>query len=192
MVKDKEMLKLMADSGCVGNLIGFESININTLKWFKKSPNIRDFNDYKEVLEVFRDYGFLTWASFMIGNDFDTLDTIDRTVEFAIKNKFTLAFFHILMPYPGTAIYDQFKREKRLLYDDTWWNHPDYLYNHATFIPKQMSPEELTAATVKANKEFYTTSSIMHRLLDRKTNMRNFVNFLVYSRFNYILKKTSV
>ena len=192
MVKDKEMLKLMADSGCVGNLIGFESININTLKWFNKSPNIRDFNDYKEVLEVFRDYGFLTWASFMIGNDFDTLDTIDRTVEFAIKNKFTLAFFHILMPYPGTEIYEQFKREKRLLYDGKWWNHPDYLYNHATFIPKHMSPEELTAATVKANKEFYTTSSIMHRLLDRKTNMRNLINFLIYSRFNYILKKTSV
>jgi radical SAM superfamily enzyme YgiQ (UPF0313 family) len=93
MVHDKELLKLMADSGCVGNLIGFESININTLKWFNKSPNIRDFNSYKEALEIFRDYGFLTWASFMIGNDFDTLETIDQTVEFAIKNKFTLAFF---------------------------------------------------------------------------------------------------
>lgn len=192
MVKDREMMKLMADSGCIGNLIGFESININTLKWFNKAPNIRDFNDYKEALEVFRDYGFLTWASFMIGNDFDTQDTIDRTVEFAIKNKFTLAFFHILMPYPGTEIYEQFRQEGRLLYDDKWWNHPDYLYNHAAFVPKNMTPEQLTEATVKANKDFYTFSSITHRLFDRKTNMRNLVNFLVYSRFNYVLKKTSV
>ncbi|MFA9391507.1 MAG: radical SAM protein [Prolixibacteraceae bacterium] len=192
MVNDREMLKLMADSGCVGNLIGFESININTLKWFNKSPNIRDFNSYKEALEIFRDYGFLTWASFMIGNDFDTIDTIDKTVEFAIKNKFTLAFFHILMPYPGTQIYEQFKTEDRLLYDGQWWNHPDYRYNQATFQPKLMSPETLSEATVKANKDFYSVSSITHRLFDSKTNMRNLINFLIYSRFNYVLRKTSI
>lgn len=192
MVNDKELLKLMADSGCVGNLIGFESININTLKWFKKSPNIRDFNSYKEALEIFRDYGFLTWASFIIGNDFDNSDTINKTVEFAIKNKFTLAFFHILMPYPGTQIYGQFKKENRLLYDGHWWNHPDYRYNQAAFKPKLMTVEQLSEATIKANKDFYSVSSVFHRLSDRKTNIRNLVNFMIYSRLNYVLRKTSI
>ena len=192
MVNDKELLRLMADSGCVGNLIGFESINLNTLKWFNKSPNVRDFNNYKEVLEVFRDYGFLTWASFMIGNDFDTIDTIDKTVEFAIKNKFTLSFFHVLMPYPGTKIYEQFKTENRLLYDGHWWNHPDYRYNQATFTPKLMTAEQLSEATIKANKDFYSFSSISQRLFDSKTNMRNLVNFMVYTRFNHVLRKTSI
>lgn len=192
MVNDRDLLKLMADSGCIGNLIGFESININTLKAFNKSPNIRDFNSYKEVLEIFSDYGFLTWASFMIGNDLDTLDSIEKTVEFAIKNKFTLAFFHLLMPYPGTQIYEQFKNEDRLLYDGKWWNHPGYRYNQATFKPKLMSPQELSEATVKANKDFYSVSSITQRVFDRKTNMRNLINFMIYSRFNYVLRKTSI
>jgi radical SAM superfamily enzyme YgiQ (UPF0313 family) len=192
MAADRELLQLMADSGCVGNLIGFESININTLKWFNKSPNIRNFNNYKEVLEIFRDYGFLTWASFMIGNDFDNPDTIENTVEFAIKNKFALAFFHVLMPYPGTEIYQQFKNEDRLLYDGHWWDHPDYRYNHAAFRPKLMSVEQLSETTVKANKDFYSILSVAHRLFDGKTNMRNLTNFLVYSRFNYVLRKTSI
>ena len=192
MTNDKELLRLMADSGCVGNLIGFESININTLKLFNKSPNLRDFNNYKEVLEIFRDYGFLTWASFMMGNDFDTLDTIEKTVEFAIKNKFTLAFFHILMPYPGTEVYEQYKREDRLLFDGHWWNHPDYRYNKATFKPRLITPEQLSEATVKANRDFYNVSSIMHRLFDSKTNMRNLINFMVYARLNYVLRKTSI
>ena len=192
MVTDRELLRLMADSGCVGNLIGFESINIHTLNWFKKVPNIRDFNNYKEALAVLRDHGFLTWASFMLGNDFDTLETIEQTIEFAIKNKFTLAFFHILMPYPGTAIYEQFKRENRLLYDDHWWTHPDYRYNQSAFIPKRMTPEQLSEATVKANKDFYSWSSIRHRMWDGKTNVRNLRNFLIFSQFNYVLKKTSV
>jgi radical SAM superfamily enzyme YgiQ (UPF0313 family) len=192
MVKDKELLRLMADSGCVGNLIGFESINIQTLEWFNKSPNIRNFNTYKEALEILRDYGFLTWASFMIGNDFDTLDSIEKTVEFSIKNKFTLAFFHILMPYPGTAIYNQFKKEDRLLFDGHWWNHPEYTYNQATFKPKLMTTEQLSEATVTANKGFYSISSISNRLLDRRTNMRNLMNLIIYTRFNYILRKTSI
>ena len=192
MVNDRELLKLMADSGCVGNLIGFESININTLKWFNKSPNIRNFNSYKEVLEIFRDYGFLTWASFMIGNDFDTIETIEKTVEFAIKNKFTLAFFHILMPYPGTQVYEQFKKEDRLLYNGEWWNHPDYRYNQATFKPKLMSAEQLSNAAIQANKEFYSVSSITQRAFDHKTNMRNLTNFMVYSKFNYVLRTTSI
>jgi radical SAM superfamily enzyme YgiQ (UPF0313 family) len=192
MIHDKEMLKLMADSGCVGHLIGFESINVQTLQWFKKSPNLRNFNNYREVLDVFRDYGFLTWGSFMIGNDFDTLETIDKTVEFAIKNKLTLAFFHVLMPYPGTEIFEQFKREGRLLYDGQWWNHPDYRYNHAAFVPKLMTPEQLSEATIKANREMYSVSSIMHRFFDTKTNMRSFVKMLIYLRFNYVLRNTSI
>lgn len=191
MVNDKQLLKLMADSGCVGNLVGFESINVNTLEWFHKSPNLRNFNSYKEEMEILRDYGFLTWGSFMIGNDFDTLETIEETVEFAIKNKFTFAFFHILMPYPGTAIYQQFKDEGRLLYEWHWWNHPDYRYNQATFKPRLISPEQLSKATVKANLDFYSYSSIARRMFDIKTNMRNFVNFFVYARLNYILRVTT-
>ena len=191
MADDRELLRLMADSGCAGHLIGFESININTLKWINKSNNIRNFNYYKETLEIFRDFGFQTMASFMVGNDFDDLDSIERTVEFAIKNKFALASFSILMPYPETEVYQQFKKENRLLYDGHWWNHPDYRYNQAAFIPKLMSAEQLSAATVKANKDFYSTSSIAHRLFDAKTNMRSIMNFLIYTRFNYVLRKTS-
>jgi len=192
MVNDREMLKLMAESGCIGILAGFESININTLKLIKKYHNIRDFDSYKEALGILRDYGFLIWASFIIGNDFDNLDSIKKTVEFAIQNKFSFAFLNILMPYPETGVYNQFKKEDRLLYDGHWWNHPDYRYNQAAFIPKLMSPHQLSEALAKANKDLYSISSISHRLFDVKTNMRNPVNFLVYTRLNYLIRKTSV
>lgn len=192
MVNDRELLHLMAESGCVGNLIGFESINIHTLEWFAKSPNIRNYNNYKEALEILRDFGFLTWASFMLGNDFDTPETIDRTVEFAIKNKFTLSFFHILMPYPKTEIYKQFEREGRLLFGGKWWLQPDYRYNQAGFVPKMMTSDALSKATIKANRDFYSIGSIAGRMFDRSTNLRNWINFVIYSRFNYVLRNTSI
>lgn len=36
MTGDRELMRLMADSGCVGNLIGFESININNTSSLKR------------------------------------------------------------------------------------------------------------------------------------------------------------
>jgi hypothetical protein len=96
------------------------------------------------------------------------------------------------MPYPGTAIYQQFKDEGRLLYDGHWWNHPDYRYSKATFKPRFISPEQLSEATVKANLDFYSFSSIVRRFFDTKTNIRNFVNFFVYVRLNYIMRVTTM
>ncbi len=108
------------------------------------------------------------------------------------KTRFTLSFFHVLMPYPITQIYEQFKKEDRLLYDGHWWNHPDYRYNQAAFKPRLMTAEQLSEATIKANKDFYSMGSIFHRLLDTRTNMRNLVNFMIYCRFNHVIRKTSV
>ncbi len=192
MVDDQQLLKLMADSGCIGNLIGFDSININSLQWINKMPNIRQFNNYREPINILRDHGFLTWASFMLGHDFDNLETIEKTVEFSIINKFTAAFFHILMLYPGTEVYNQFEREKRLLFDGKWWLHPDYHYNDAAFIPKLMSPEQLSLATIKANKDFFSLSSVWERLLDPKTHLRSLIKLMIYTRLNLILRATSI
>lgn len=192
MIQDPEMLDLMAKSGCIGHLIGFESIDINSLKLLNKRPNTRNFDSYQKCISILRSYGFQTWASFIIGNDTDTKDSIKRTVEFAIKSKFTLSFFHIFMPYPGTAVYEQFRKEKRLLFNSSWWNHPEFTYNAATFIPKNMSPEELSEAAINANKEFYSNKSIITRLFDFKTNLRSLEKFLFYLQFNMIIKNTSV
>jgi radical SAM superfamily enzyme YgiQ (UPF0313 family) len=192
MTDDRELLRLMADSGCIGNLIGFDSININSLNNYRKSPNLRNFNNYRETIEVLRDHGLLTWASFMMGNDFDSLETIEKTVEFSIRNKFTAAFFHVLMPYPGTELFKQFEQENRLLFGGKWWLHPDFRYNDATFIPKLMSPEELSRATIQANKDFFNYSSVMTRLFDSKTHLGSLIKFLIYIRLNWVMRQTSI
>jgi len=67
-------------------------------------------------------------------------------LQFAWDDKFALAAFNILVPYPGTPLYQRLRAEGRLLYDGKWWLHPEYRFNYATFRPKNMSPEELTEA----------------------------------------------
>ena len=44
-------------------------------------------------------------GSFVFGMDDDDADVFERTVDWAIEHGITTATFHILTPYPGTALY---------------------------------------------------------------------------------------
>ena len=191
VAQDPELLTLMAESGCIGQLVGFDAIDPDALRWMRKTPNLMEHDRYAHAVETLREHGFQVWASFMLGNDHDTEAGIRETVRFAIESRFTLAFFHILVPYPGTPLYARLRREGRLLYDGRWWLHPDFRYNRATFLPLHMTPEDLGRMTVWANREFYSARSMLLRLMDTKTNLGSLVKFLIYARFNLLVRRTS-
>lgn len=193
MTRDPELMDLMARSGCLGHVIGLESIDQANLRLMKKSQNmLGGFESYRQPLEILRDYGLQTWAAFTIGHDCDTPESIERTLEFALKNKFTFAAFNILLPYPGTPLYRQLESEGRLLYDGKWWLHPDYRFNHAAFVPKHMSPEKLTELTYGLRRAFNSPASVLKRAFDFKTNLRNPYRFGVYLIYNPLFRKETL
>ncbi len=186
---DNEIMKLMADSGCMGNVIGFESITPESLKDAKKVSNIRGFSNYEREIEILRDHAMQTWAAFTLGYDNDTYDSILATMEFAQKNKFTFAAFNILTPYPNTPLYEQLEREKRLLYGGKWWLHHEYRFNYATFIPKQMSADDLTQVTHRVRAEFNSFPSLLYRFSDVKTNLKSLWRATTFLRYALLYRK---
>jgi radical SAM superfamily enzyme YgiQ (UPF0313 family) len=188
-VRDPELMRLMADSGCMGNVIGFESITPESLGDANKSPNIPGFSGYEREIRILREHGMQTWAAFTLGYDHDTVDSIRATVEFAIRNKFTFAAFNILMPYPGTPMYDRLKRQGRLLYDGNWWLHPEYRFNHAAFVPTKMTSDALTQACHAARKRFSGIPSLIYRFSDIKTNLRSLRRAAAYWRYTALFRK---
>ncbi len=185
MLRDKELMELMVRSGCQGNVIGFESITPASLVGMRKAVNRAAARDqYAEAIEQLRTLGLQTWAAFTLGHDTDTPDTIRATADFAIANKFTFAAYNILMPYPGTPLYAELDAQGRLLYDGKWWLHPDYRFNHASFVPATMTPDELTRLSFAARARTNSVRSILYRLAEPRTNLRNpvrFGNFVVYN-----------
>jgi radical SAM superfamily enzyme YgiQ (UPF0313 family) len=171
-------------------VVGLETLNPQNLLATKKAPNLNGkFQDYKPQLKILRDYGLQTWAAFTIGHDYDTLESIERTVEFAMENKFSFAAFNVLIPYPNTPLYQQLTAEGRLLYNGKWWLHPEYRFNNAPFQPKFMSADELTEAGLRARKVFNSPYSIVRRALDFKTNMRSLLRFSTYLAYTPLFRK---
>jgi radical SAM superfamily enzyme YgiQ (UPF0313 family) len=190
MTQDRELMSLMAKSGCLGHVIGFESLDPHDLQSMQKAANLSGgFQAYRPQLEVLRDYGLQTWAAFTLGHDHDTPASVERTLEFALENKFAFAAFNILMPYPGTPFYNKLLAEGRLLYDGRWWLHPAYRFNHAAFRPKKMTPEELTEAAFRARAEFNRFSSIWQRIWDFKTNLRSPYRLGAYLAYNPLFRQ---
>ncbi|MCP4210772.1 MAG: B12-binding domain-containing radical SAM protein [Halieaceae bacterium] len=188
--QDLELVDLMAKSGCIGLVVGFESISPQSLRWMKKSPNIiGGIKNYKPQLEIIRDYGLQLWAAFTLGHDYDTKESIERTLEFAMENKFPLAAFNILIPYPSTPLYQKLAAEGRLLYDGAWWLHPEYRFNYAAFQPKNMSAEELTEACWHCRSTYNTVGSLIRRTFDRRTNMRSLYRLGLYLRYSTLFRK---
>lgn len=190
ILSDDELMTLMVKSGCLGLVIGFESIRPESIEFMHKGVNRRYVQDnYKEAVEKLRRYGLQTWAAFTIGHDTDTLQSIRATYEFARRNKFTFAAFNILMPYPGTPLYDELKKEGRLLYDGKWWLHEQYRFNYTAFVPKNMTADELTEAGFNCRRDFNSFSSVLYRLFELRTNLRNPVRFFTYIIYNPVFRK---
>ncbi len=190
MLEDEELMRLMVKSGCLGHVIGFESIKPESINVMGKGVNKKFVqNQYKEAIKKLRKYGLQTWAAFTIGHDTDTIESIKATYKFALKNKFCFAAYNILMPYPGTKLFDQLKSENRLLYDGKWWLHPEYKFNYAAFMPKNMTAPELTEVAYWCRKSFNSIRSVIYRLFEPKTNMRNPVRFFTYIIYNPVFRK---
>lgn len=190
MLKDRELMELMVESGCLGHVIGFESITPESIRSMNKTANKAQASErYRKEVEELRRWGLQTWAAFTVGHDYDTPESIRETLKFALNSKFCFAAFNILMPYPNTPLYETLREEGRLLYDGAWWLHEDYRFNYAAFRPARMTQDELTELAFWCRKEFNSPASIFSRALEPRTNMRSPYRLMTYLIYNPLFRK---
>lgn len=161
---DEEFLALLAESGCKGVLVGFESLNQDNLERMGKRFNTSR-GDYAKAIANFRRHRIRLYATFMFGYEADDEASFDETVAFAKQHRFYIAAFNHLTPFPGTPLYQRLGEEGRLRYE-AWWLDPAYSYNQIPFMPRNIDPETLRRRCVQARAEFYSWPSILRRSVD--------------------------
>ncbi len=186
VAKDPELLDLMDKSGCVGLLVGFESLHSNNLERMGKAIN--QAVDYKEAIRVFRERGILIYGTFMFGFPSDTPQLIGDTVRFAEEQKLFLAAFNHFTPFPGTPLYDVCEADRRLVYD-RWWMSEGYRFGQVPFRPVCTTSSELEQCCHQARRDFYRLPSILRRSLDLKANCARFRTAMLFFSLNLLLRR---
>lgn len=181
-----EMLKRMRDSGCILVLIGFESLNPENLKLMNKVANLQ-IAKYEQAIQNIYRHKLMIYATFVLGYDYDTRESIDATLDFAMKHNFAAANFNPLIPMPGTKLYARLEAQNKLIFDK-WWLEPGYCYGDTVYYPENMTPQELKEGCKNARFQFNTYKNIFKRLLHNKAH-RSPVSALVFLALNIISRK---
>lgn len=163
---DYGLVAALYEVGCRQLLIGFESLSQESLAEINKSQfKMKHRKYYFEAVEKIQTKGIGVVGSFVLGLDGDTKDTFYEIADFVEHSFMYATNLTILTPFPGTAIYDKFKRENRIFEID--WR----CYNgfELTYYPKNM--------TISEFKYYYEELNIrVNSTLRMNSMMRHFVD----------------
>jgi radical SAM superfamily enzyme YgiQ (UPF0313 family) len=181
-----DLLDSFAESGCQSLFIGFESINMGSLKTSQKMQN--DVNLYEKLASEIHKRGIMINASLVFGIDNDRVDVFERTLDWLMENKIETMTAHIATPYPGTRYYKRLLKENRIIDFDL--SH--YNTANVVFRPKHMSPEELKEGYLWMYEKFYSLMNIFKRLPDSPKQRMPYLLFaLGYRKFGRFFSQVS-
>ncbi|HNV68638.1 MAG TPA: radical SAM protein [Candidatus Ozemobacteraceae bacterium] len=180
---DGRLVRAMAEAGCIGVLIGFESLRADLMQRLNKKCN-GSIELYERALAQVRINGICVYAAFLFGIDGDDRGAFPRTFRFIQKHRFFLAAFNHLVPFPGTPLYARLEAMNRLT-SPAWWLDSEFRFGYVPFHPQEMSAQELAETCRHWRRRFYSWRSIIHRALDARTNARRLSTLAMFLTQNF-------
>jgi radical SAM superfamily enzyme YgiQ (UPF0313 family) len=150
-----KLLEKAVAAGLRSLFVGFETLDPGNLREQHKFQNLH--RSYGDAIRRLHDLGVMINGSFVFGMDGDDESVFDRTVEWAVSSGIETATFHILTPYPGTALHQRMAAAGRITTND--WDLYDT--RHAVFRPARMTALALESGYRRAYRAFYTWPSIV-------------------------------
>ena len=161
-----KLLEKAVRCGLRSLFVGFETLNAESLREQRKHQNVHQ--DYGAAVRRLHGLGVMVNASFVFGMDDDDGSAFSRTVEWAIEQGIETATFHILTPYPGTALFKRMESQGRIVHRN--WDLYDT--RHVVFRPRGISAEALEAGYWRAYRDFYRWGSILRGASHKESLMR--------------------
>ena len=149
------LLEKAVESGLRSLFVGFETLNSTNLREHDKRQNLD--RDYSAAIRRLHDAGVMVNGSFVFGMDEDDETVFASTVEWAVKQGIETATFHILTPYPDTALHSRMQAQGRLTSSN--WDLFDT--RHVVYRPARMSAETLERGYWRAYRDFYRWGAIL-------------------------------
>ncbi len=148
---DKKLLQKMKEAGCWAILYGAESGVQKNLDTLQKNITLAQI---RNAVKWAKETGIRPYTPFMFGIPGETFEDGLETVRFACSIDSRYVNFNTLTPFPGTTIYNDIDRYGTMEHDSD-----KFTFQHAAFVPKSMTKEEIIKLREIAFKKFYSRPS---------------------------------
>jgi radical SAM superfamily enzyme YgiQ (UPF0313 family) len=159
LLKDEELLDLIAESGGKWIFIGMESLDPANLASVKKSFNKPE--QYAQVLESLARRNVYAITSFIFGLDHDKVGVAERTLAEMRTWPPVLPVFGQITPFPATPLYDRLLKEGRLTRPKHWLEFAPFRMAHT---PLSMTIPEVQDEVFYAWKNAYSPAATARAL----------------------------
>jgi radical SAM superfamily enzyme YgiQ (UPF0313 family) len=172
---DEEILYWMRKAGCIQISYGVESGSEKIREVLNKNIKTKDI---KKAFAMTTQYGILSRAYFIYGSHGESWKTIQETINLIHEIKPMSIIFYILDIFPGTALYEDFKRRTKLN-DDVWLQRIEDIMYFET--DSQLTKDLILAFGQKLRTDYHRHLPEFVRaiqLLDRKDLYESHADFL--------------
>lgn len=169
----KELLKEMKAAGCWQVLYGLESGDSRMLKLLGKGNTIEQ---NIQAVRWTKEAGLSVRADFIVGTPGETMETLKKTLRFAINMDLDYAHFNKFIPFPGTQLYRFLSVQG---YNFNFSSRCSILDHSALlYVPEGITKKEYRKFLDTAFKKFYLRPRyIIKRLLSIRTKEEIFGQF---------------
>ncbi len=185
---DYETMKIMKKAGCKLIIPGIESVDQTILNNIRKGITVEQIENY---IQNAKKAGLMIHACYMVGNEGETKETMQKTLDAALRFKTDTMQFFPLIPYPGTQAYYWAKKNGYIKHGYSQYLKEDGTLNCVISTP-ELSSEDLVAFCAHARKKYYLRPwYIMHRIKRGLTDIEDLKRSLkAFSRLkNSLFKK---
>lgn len=172
LLRRSGLLQKMKQAGCWMIAVGIESGDDDVLRNIKKGITAEEA---RQVVQMIDDAGIEAWGYFVLGFPGDTVETLNKTIDFALDLPLKMVKFDIAAPYPGTEFYEYVKEKGYLRAD----RYEEFDQNASAVVEyPHLSRQQIKAAVRKAHLRFYSrpkTLRYMLRELKSPTSVRTII-----------------
>jgi radical SAM superfamily enzyme YgiQ (UPF0313 family) len=151
LLRDEELVDLIAESGGKWVFIGMESIDPVNMADVNK--NFSKPGEYADVLKRLASRNIYAITSFIFGMDNDTPGVAERTLREIHSWPPGLPVFGQLTPFPATPLYDRLEKAGRLARPKHWMDFAPFVMAHD---PLKMTIQEARAEVEQAWSASYS------------------------------------
>ncbi|MDT4897293.1 MAG: hypothetical protein QOH25_2370 [Acidobacteriota bacterium] len=168
-----DMLRLAHESGCRLLSFGIETTSAESLKSVDKEWNRPE--RYASAVAAIRKHGIDVSTEMIIGLDGDDASVFQKTYDFIMDNQISVPRVHIMTPIPGTPLYEELKRDGRIVSMD----FSRFSGGQVTYRPRNIKPDELQTGYWRLYENLFSWGAIKRRIAGNRASLGPYMRAFV-------------